>query len=394
MAVLSGGNVDPGLLASVARRHETQVGRRLVLITRVPDRPGNLAGLLVQVAETGANIVDVSHVREGLELHVRETAIELVLETRGQDHAENVVAALREAGLRDARPELVAPCGATSLAGCSDASTIPSDRHQRNVWSRVAPLAGAPKDDWPKNTGEMRSIRKHKPGTSGQTTKPPVVPGTRGAPQEKLFHLTAEGTYEFTRERQGQSVYFGATTKLRWTATGSVTVTRTGVGDLRARAGASAGRLVGLQEDTVTRAETPRPNGTWLTSRWPAQATRRPVPLAGTLVGARSDAFGPSFLDADVPVERQASGTADPICLPPFGGGPDTRHVYPMDLVWLPPVESDWDFMRMREGSFAAGWRTACRQSANRAGREVWEFAVTLTPRAGDYGARPRAISH
>jgi len=98
VAVLSGGNVDPGLLASVARRHETQVGRRLVLITRVPDRPGNLAGLLVQVAETGANIVDVSHVREGLDLHVRETAIELVLETRGQDHAEDVVAALRDAG--------------------------------------------------------------------------------------------------------------------------------------------------------------------------------------------------------------------------------------------------------------------------------------------------------
>jgi threonine dehydratase len=98
VAVLSGGNVDPGLLASVARRHETQVGRRLVLLTRVPDRPGNLAGLLVQVAETGANIVDVSHVREGLELHVRETAIELVLETRGQDHAQNVVAALRDAG--------------------------------------------------------------------------------------------------------------------------------------------------------------------------------------------------------------------------------------------------------------------------------------------------------
>ena len=98
VALLSGGNVDPGLLASVARRHETQVGRRVVLITRVPDRPGNLARLLVEVAETGANIVDVSHVREGLDLHVRETAIELVLETRGQDHAQSVVAALRDAG--------------------------------------------------------------------------------------------------------------------------------------------------------------------------------------------------------------------------------------------------------------------------------------------------------
>ena len=43
VAVLSGGNVDPGLLASIARRHETEAGRRLVLLTRVPDRPGNLA---------------------------------------------------------------------------------------------------------------------------------------------------------------------------------------------------------------------------------------------------------------------------------------------------------------------------------------------------------------
>jgi threonine dehydratase len=98
VAVLSGGNVDPGLLAQVARRHETESGRRLVLLTRVPDRPGNLARLLVQVADTGANIVDVSHVREGLDLHVRETAIELVLETRGKEHAEGVVAVLRAGG--------------------------------------------------------------------------------------------------------------------------------------------------------------------------------------------------------------------------------------------------------------------------------------------------------
>jgi threonine dehydratase len=98
VAVLSGGNVDPGLLAAVARRHETESGRRVVLLTRVPDRPGNLARLLVEVANTGANIVDVSHVREGLDLHVRETAIELVLETRGKEHADGVVAALTTAG--------------------------------------------------------------------------------------------------------------------------------------------------------------------------------------------------------------------------------------------------------------------------------------------------------
>jgi threonine dehydratase len=99
VALLSGGNVDAGLLASVARRHESESGRRLVLLTRVADRPGGLARLLAQVAATGANIVDVSHVREGLaDLHVRETAIELVLETRGHEHAGSVVATLRDAG--------------------------------------------------------------------------------------------------------------------------------------------------------------------------------------------------------------------------------------------------------------------------------------------------------
>ena len=98
VAVLSGGNVDPGLLAAVARRHESQVGRRLVVLTRVPDRPGNLARLLSLVADRGGNIVDVSHVREGLELHVRETAVELVIETRGHDHADAVVAALNDSG--------------------------------------------------------------------------------------------------------------------------------------------------------------------------------------------------------------------------------------------------------------------------------------------------------
>ena len=98
VAVLSGGNVDPGLLASIARRHETEVGRRLVLLTRVADRPGALAGLLGCVASTGANIVDVSHVREGLDLHVRETAVELVLETRGLEHAQAVADTMVEAG--------------------------------------------------------------------------------------------------------------------------------------------------------------------------------------------------------------------------------------------------------------------------------------------------------
>jgi threonine dehydratase len=98
VAILSGGNVDAGLLAAIARRHETQSGRRLVLLTRVPDRPGALATILATVAGTGANIVDVSHMREGLDLHVRETAVEFVLETRGHEHAQRVLKALHDEG--------------------------------------------------------------------------------------------------------------------------------------------------------------------------------------------------------------------------------------------------------------------------------------------------------
>jgi threonine dehydratase len=98
VVVLSGGNVDAGLLAVVARRHETLVGRRIVVLTRVPDRPGALAGLLDTVADAGANIVEVSHLREGVDLHVRETAVQLVMETRGRDHADEVLGAIARGG--------------------------------------------------------------------------------------------------------------------------------------------------------------------------------------------------------------------------------------------------------------------------------------------------------
>jgi len=104
VVVLSGGNVDAGLLAEVARRHESQAGRRLVLLASLPDRPGSLARLLALVGELRANLLDVEHIREGFDLHVRETAVQLVLETRGQAHAQRVTDAIRAAGYSEPRP--------------------------------------------------------------------------------------------------------------------------------------------------------------------------------------------------------------------------------------------------------------------------------------------------
>jgi threonine dehydratase len=49
-------------------------------------------------AETGANLVEVEHVREGVSLHVRETGIQAVLEVRSREQAEEVLAAVRNAG--------------------------------------------------------------------------------------------------------------------------------------------------------------------------------------------------------------------------------------------------------------------------------------------------------
>jgi threonine dehydratase len=103
VVVLSGGNVDGGMLAQVTRRHETQAGRRLVLLARVPDRPGSLARLLALVGELGSNLLDVQHIREGVDLHVRETAVQLVLETRGAEHAREVREAVRAAGYEEPR---------------------------------------------------------------------------------------------------------------------------------------------------------------------------------------------------------------------------------------------------------------------------------------------------
>jgi threonine dehydratase len=97
-AILSGGNVDASLLAECIRLGETAAGRRIVLATVVPDRPGALAGLLQVVADQGANVLDVEHLREGVDLHVRETAIQLVLQTDGSEHCRAIVDAVRAEG--------------------------------------------------------------------------------------------------------------------------------------------------------------------------------------------------------------------------------------------------------------------------------------------------------
>ncbi len=119
--VLSGGNVDAGLLAALAHRHETRAGRRLRLFTTISDRPGGLAALLTRIAEAGGNVVHADHVREAVPLHVRETGVEIALETRGTDHSEAIIAALAAAGYEVRR--LDGPAGDTGVSGAERPSS-------------------------------------------------------------------------------------------------------------------------------------------------------------------------------------------------------------------------------------------------------------------------------
>jgi threonine dehydratase len=96
--VLSGGNIDATMLISVMRRGLAVAGRFLVLRTRVPDRPGELATLLALLANARVNVVEVEHQREAVGVPVGYTGVELTLLTRDPQHCEQLVAQLDEWG--------------------------------------------------------------------------------------------------------------------------------------------------------------------------------------------------------------------------------------------------------------------------------------------------------
>ncbi len=96
--LLSGGNIDPSLLITVIRHGLTLAGRYLVVRTRVPDRPGELVKLLARLAEERVNLVSVEHHREGIQLSVVETEVELTLSTRDDAHALAITDAMQRWG--------------------------------------------------------------------------------------------------------------------------------------------------------------------------------------------------------------------------------------------------------------------------------------------------------
>ncbi len=96
--VLSGGNIDPLLLASIIERGMVRAGRLARIQVNARDVPGNLARITSVVAAAGANIDEVHHQRAFTLLAAQNVAIELVLQTRGREHVQQVIEALRAAG--------------------------------------------------------------------------------------------------------------------------------------------------------------------------------------------------------------------------------------------------------------------------------------------------------
>ena len=104
VVVLSGGNIDPLLLGKVIRHGMASAGRYLNIRVRIPDRPGGLARLLGELADAGANVLEVMHQRTSISLTLDEVEVQVQLETRGPEHAEAVLARLREHGYRVDQP--------------------------------------------------------------------------------------------------------------------------------------------------------------------------------------------------------------------------------------------------------------------------------------------------
>lgn len=96
--VLSGGNVDPRLLASVIMRGLARSGRLTRLQVQIPDQPGVLGKVTTVLGQAGANIVEILHDRMFLDVPARSAELEVVIETFDHDHVTRVIAALGDAG--------------------------------------------------------------------------------------------------------------------------------------------------------------------------------------------------------------------------------------------------------------------------------------------------------
>ena len=96
-AVICGGNIDPRLLASILNRNMAVDGRIARLRIDISDEPGMLAAISTTIGTCGGNIVEIYHQRLFYNVPAKLAKIDAVIETRGPDHIDEIIAALRAA---------------------------------------------------------------------------------------------------------------------------------------------------------------------------------------------------------------------------------------------------------------------------------------------------------
>jgi threonine dehydratase len=98
MLILSGGNIDMMMLSSVLQRGMVRTRRLVRLKVEIPDVPGALADITRVLAELDSNIMEIEHQRAFAGSSVRSTVVELVLQMRGEEQVDQVLAALSAQG--------------------------------------------------------------------------------------------------------------------------------------------------------------------------------------------------------------------------------------------------------------------------------------------------------
>jgi threonine dehydratase len=98
VVILSGGNIDPMMMERVISHGLAASARYLKLRIPLPDRPGQLARISALVAEANANVVEVLHTRHNDALQISQVELELHIETRGPEHAQEILTRLRDEG--------------------------------------------------------------------------------------------------------------------------------------------------------------------------------------------------------------------------------------------------------------------------------------------------------
>jgi threonine dehydratase len=103
--VLCGGNIDPRILANIMVRELERGGRIASYRLTIPDRPGILGQIASMLGRLGANILEVDHRRLFLDIPAKGARLDVTVETRNAEHAEEIMRTLAADGYQPTRVE-------------------------------------------------------------------------------------------------------------------------------------------------------------------------------------------------------------------------------------------------------------------------------------------------